>query len=165
VLLSDVVFDTAFFWNPIYIATQEDRMTLAIEGAVPLLTVFDVPTSIAFYRDVLGFEVAETSKPFTDAKDDFGWAMLRLNGVELMLNNAYENNVRPSAPDEIRSAAHADTVIYFGCRDVDGAHAYLCERGISAREPKIAYYGMKQMYVLDPDGYRLCFQWPAEGIR
>jgi glyoxylase I family protein len=140
-------------------------MTIAIEGAVPLLTVFDVLTSVAFYRDVLGFAVVETSKPFTDAKDDFGWAMLRLNGVELMLNNAYENNVRPSAPGEARSVAHADTVIYFGCRDVDGAYAYLCERGIPVSEPKTAYYGMKQMYVADPDGYRLCFQWPAESIR
>jgi catechol 2,3-dioxygenase-like lactoylglutathione lyase family enzyme len=58
-------------------------MFLAIEGAVPLLAVFDVPRSIAFYRDALGFEVTNTSKPFTGAKDDYGWAMLRLNDVRL----------------------------------------------------------------------------------
>jgi glyoxylase I family protein len=28
-------------------------------------------------------------------------------------------------------------------------------------EPKVAPYGMKQLYVRDPDGYGLCFQWPA----
>ncbi len=136
-------------------------MALGIESAIPLFSVFDVPTSIAFYRDVLGFEVVNTSKPFTNAKDDFGWAMLRLRGVELMVNNAYEDNLRPAEPDRARIAAHADTVIYFGCRDVDGAYASLRERGIAAKEPTIAYYGMKQVYVTDPDGYTLCFQWPV----
>jgi hypothetical protein len=28
------------------------------------------------------------------------------------------------------------------------------------RDP--AYRGMKQLYVSDPDGYSLCFQWPAK---
>src|ERR1700691_6634869 len=78
---------------------EELPMSIPIESAVPLLAVFDVPRSIAFYRDALGFEVVNTSKPFTHAKDDYGWAMLPLNGVELMLNNMYENNIRPSAPD------------------------------------------------------------------
>jgi len=136
-------------------------MPIAIEGAVPLLAVFDVPTSIAFYRDVLGFEVVMNSRPFTDAKDDYGWAMLRLNGVELMVNNAYENNIRPTEADASHIAAHRDTALYFRCRDVDGAYTYLHSLGITAREPKVSYYGMKQLYVNDPDGYTLCFQWPA----
>jgi uncharacterized glyoxalase superfamily protein PhnB len=137
-------------------------MSIRIESAVPLLAVFDVPRSIAFYRDALGFEVANTSKPFTDDKDDYGWAMLRLNGVELMLNNMYEDNIRPSEPDQARVAAHADTIIYFACPEVDSAYATLSARGIAASAPKVAYYGMKQTYVTDPDGYKLCFQWPVD---
>jgi glyoxylase I family protein len=136
-------------------------MAIEIEGAVPLLCVYDVPTSIAFYRDVLGFEVIQTSNPFTSAKDDYGWAMLRLNGVELMLNNAYENNIRPPRPDTARAHSHRDTILYFACRDVDGTYAYLRERGVAAEPPKVAYYGMRQVYVKDPDGYGLVFQWPA----
>jgi glyoxylase I family protein len=136
-------------------------MAIAIEGAVPLLCVYDVPTSIAFYRDMLGFEVVQTSKPFSNAKDDYGWAMLRLNGVELMLNNQYEDNVRPPQPDATRAAGHRDTILYFACRNVDGAYAYLRERGLAVETPKVAYYGMKQVYVQDPDGYGIVFQWPA----
>jgi len=136
-------------------------MTIAIESAVPLLAVFDVPRAIAFYRDGLGFEVVNTSKPFTDGKDDYGWAMLRLNGIELMVNNMYEDNIRPTEPDPARAAAHADTIIYFACRDVDGAYATLRAKGIAASQPKVAYYGMKQTYASDPDGYKLCFQWPV----
>src|ERR1700729_998104 len=143
------------------ISRRNFPVSIPIESAVPLLAVFDVPRSVAFYRDALGFEVANTSKPFTDAKDDYGWAMLRLNGVELMLNNMYEDNLRPSGPDQARVAAHADTIIYFACPDVEGAHATLSAHGIAASQPKIAYYGMKQTYVTDPDGYKVCFQWPA----
>jgi len=52
-------------------------MGIEVRGLVPLLQVFDMPTSIKFYRDVLGFEVAATSKP---GSDDVGWAMLKLDG-------------------------------------------------------------------------------------
>ena len=32
-------------------------MPIKVEGGAPLLQVFDMPTSLAFYRDKLGFEV------------------------------------------------------------------------------------------------------------
>jgi Glyoxalase/Bleomycin resistance protein/Dioxygenase superfamily len=44
-------------------AFRGGRMGIEIRGMAPLLQVFDMPTSIAFYRDVLGFEVVTTSKP------------------------------------------------------------------------------------------------------
>jgi len=134
-------------------------MAIQVRGLVPLLQVFDMPTSIKFYRDVFGFEVVSTSKP---GSDNFGWALLRLNGAELMLNTAYDDDMRPPVPDPARVAAHDDTAIYFACPDVDAAYAHLLERGIDVSEPRIAPYGMKQFYVADPDGYNLCFQWPAK---
>jgi glyoxylase I family protein len=133
-------------------------MGIEIRGMAPLLQVFDMPTSIAFYRDVLGFEVVTTSKP---GADHFDWALLRLNGMELMLNTAYEADSRPPEPDRARIAAHDDTAIYFGCPDVDAAYAHLRSRAKNVKAPKVAPYGMKQLYVRDPDGYNLCFQWPA----
>jgi glyoxylase I family protein len=133
-------------------------MAMEIRGMAPLLQVFDMPTAIAFYRDVLGFEVVSTSKP---RGKHFDWALLKLNGVELMLNTAYEEDARPPGPDPARIAAHDDMAIYFGSPDVDAAYAYLRARGVSAKEPKVAPCGMKQLYVSDPDGYSLCFQWPA----
>jgi glyoxylase I family protein len=132
-------------------------VAIDIRGMAPLFEVFDMPTSIAFYRDVLGFTVVNTSQP----GPDFGWALLSLNGVELMLNTAYDDGQRPATPDAARVAAHHDTAIYFGCPDVDAAYVHLHERNISVNEPQIAYYGMKQLYLSDPDGYNLCFQWPT----
>src|SRR5256885_10091736 len=47
--------------------------------------------------------------------DHFGWALLRLDDVELMLNTAYDEGERPAAPDAARIDAHHDTCLYFGC--------------------------------------------------
>lgn len=66
-------------------------MALDLRGLAPLLQVFDMPASIRFYRDLLGFELVSTSHP----GEQFDWALLRLNGVELMLNTAYEAEARP----------------------------------------------------------------------
>jgi len=132
-------------------------MALDIRGLAPLLQVFDMPTSIHFYRDIVGFEVVNTSRP----GEHFGWALLRLHGVELMLNTAYESDQRPPAPDPNRAAAHGDTVLYFGCPDVEGAYKQLRAKGLDVNPPVIQTYGMKQLNVTDPDGYNLCFQCPA----
>ena len=132
-------------------------MAIDIRGMAPLLQVFDMPASIAFYRDVLGFEIVSTSAP----GDAFDWALLRLAGVEIMLNTAYESDQRPDQPDRARIAAHGDTGLFFGCPDVEAAYGFLRARGVDVRPPGVRDYGMKQLYVSDPDGYTLCFQWPA----
>ena len=133
-------------------------MSIEVRGVCVLLQVFDMPTSVRFYRDVLGFEVVQTSPR---EGDQFDWGLLRLNNAEVMLNTAYEQDSRPAQPDSGRVAAHGDTCLYFGCPDVDGAYRHLRAHDIDVKEPHVAPYGMKQLYVSDPDGYELCFQWPT----
>jgi glyoxylase I family protein len=116
-----------------------------------------MPTAIKFYCEVLGFQIAST-----DGKPDFDWVMLRLNGVELMLNTAYERSRRPAKADPARMAAHNDTTLYFACPDVDAAYTHLRSKGANVKPPTVAWYGMKQLYITDPDGYLLCFQWGAK---
>ena len=128
-----------------------------IHGVAPLLQVFDMPTSIRFYRDVLGFKVWSTSEP----GDNCNWAGLRLHGAEVMLNTAYEADHRPAAPDPVRIAGHDDTCLFFGCRDLDAAYEHLHAHGVNLEKPKVSPYGMRQLWFKDPDGYGLCFQWPA----
>src|SRR5271157_71799 len=104
---------------------EEDPMPIDVRGLAPLLQVFDMPTAVHFYRDILGFELVSTSRP----GEHFDWALLSLNGTELMLNTAYESDQRPSAPDPARVAAHDDTALYFGCEDLDAAYRHLCANG------------------------------------
>ena len=133
-------------------------MNIEVRGLSPLLEVFDMPTSLAFYRDKLGFRVTGDS----GQGDNSGWVMLELGDATIMLNTAYEDGERPAAPDLQRAAAHSDTCVYFGCPDVDSAFEHLKANGIPANPPSVAPYGMKQLYLKDPDGYGLCFQWPAK---
>ena len=34
--------------------------------------------------------------------------------------------------------------------------------GVKSQPVSVAYYGMKQLIVKDPDGFELCFQHPAQ---
>jgi glyoxylase I family protein len=137
----------------------ETAMAIEVRGLAPLLQVFDMPTSLRFYRDVLGFRVAGTDGKTMPQND---WVLLELDGAQVMLNTVYEADARPLAPDPVRIGAHEDTCIYFGCPNVDAAYTYLREKGLKLDPPKVAPYGMKQLYLHDPDGFALCFQWRTE---
>ncbi|HTT33750.1 MAG TPA: VOC family protein [Methylomirabilota bacterium] len=137
-------------------------MGIELKGMAPLLQVFDMPTAIAFYCGTLGFELVANSPVVKNPEGEFfHWALLRHQGIELMLNTAYDEGQRPPAPDPKRIAAHDDTCLYFGAPDVDAVYDHLRGKGLDLKPPTIAPYGMKQLYLHDPDGYNLCFQWAA----
>lgn len=110
-----------------------------IQGLCPLIQMFDMPVSLAFYRDLLGFEVVQQAP----SGDQCGWAWLKLGDAELMLNTRYEADERPTAPDPARIVAHDDTCFYFGAPDVDAMYGYLREKDIDVSQPAVAPYGMK----------------------
>jgi len=131
-------------------------MSIKIDGLTLLLSVFDMPTSLKFYRDILGFKVTQD----TGQGDNSGWVMIQKDNVILMLNTAYDDDERPAAPDPTHHSVHKDTYLYFQCPNPDAAYEYLKSKSISLDPPTVAYYGVRQLYLQDPDGYTLCFQWP-----
>ena len=130
-------------------------MQIKMRGLCPLIQVFDMDNSLRFYCELLGFEIVEKAA-------GGGWAWLRHGTAELMLNTAYEEGERPEKPDTARWLGHQDTGLFIGCPDVDGAYEYLHAKGVEVSKPKVAWYGMKQMSLKDPDGFGICFQWKAE---
>ncbi|MFL6466922.1 MAG: VOC family protein [Pyrinomonadaceae bacterium] len=132
-------------------------MGIEVNGICTLISVFNMPRSLAFYRDVLGFEIVSDS----GSGDDSGWVWLRLNETDLMLNDQYEPGHVPDAPPPERQNWHHDTCLYFGA-DPDAVYEYLHSKEIELKPPKNAPYGMRQLYLNDPDGYNLCFQQAIE---
>jgi catechol 2,3-dioxygenase-like lactoylglutathione lyase family enzyme len=126
-----------------------------IQGLCPLIQVFDMPASLRFYRDALGFEIVQQSSP----GDHCDWVWLRRDNAELMLNTMFESDSRPDQPDAVRSTHHGDTAFFLGTPDVDSMVQHLRECGIECEPPIVTPYGMKQAYAKDPDGYTVCFQW------
>ena len=137
-------------------ATSEEQPRLDVRGLCPLIKVFSMPRALAFYRDILGFEVVSDSGD----GDDSSWVWLRLNDADLMLNDQYEPGDVPPSPPPGRQEWHQDTCLYFGA-DPDAVYEYLKYKGIELDPPKNAPYGMRQLYLSDPDGYNLCFQRPV----
>jgi glyoxylase I family protein len=131
---------------------------LDIRGLIPLIQVFDMATALDFYGRILGFEIVDKAGP----PGDIGWAWLRCAEAQVMLNTAYESHERPATPDFVRTRAHRDTILFIGCPDVDAAHVHLKSHGIVTEPPKVAPYGMRQLYLHDRDGYGICFQWPVD---
>lgn len=138
-------------------------MAIEVHGVCPYFEVYDMPNSIRFYRDKLGFEIVSTSPHRGGDNDRFHWCWLRLGAADLMLNTAYEfDEERPPLEDYLRERDHRGTCLYFGFPDVDGAFVEFVAKGVVVDQPpKVAPYGMKQLYLHDPDRFGLCFQWKA----
>ena len=121
-----------------------------VHQTVPLLVVSDINRSQRFYCDGLGFETTSTWEP--DGK--LAWCWLRHGGAALMLQQACDQD--PPASERGKGV-----IFYFICEDADATHRHITERGVQATKPKIAFYGMNQTFVKDPDGYELCFENPT----
>lgn len=137
-------------------------MAIEIGGMAPLIQVHDMNEALGFYRDVLGFEIVQASDEVESPEGGyFHWCWLRLGGAHLMLNTAYDEGERPPVRDTARQDAHRDIGLYFDCSDPDAAAAALQAKGVVVDGPRDSSYGMRQLYVTDPDGYELCFQRPV----
>ena len=128
-----------------------------IRGIAPYIEVFDMPISLHFYRDILGFE----KKMSSGEGDDVGWVLLEHSGATLMLNTAYDEGERPPQPDPTRIKGHRDIAFYFDCKDIDALYQYLIYKGLKLKLPFITGYGWQAIQLHDPDHYGLFFHRPV----
>jgi hypothetical protein len=111
-------------------------MAIIVQGMAPLLQVFDMPSSIAFYRDKTWFEVSNPTH------DDVDWVLLKFNGGELMLNTAYEKDARPAEADLVRIAVMLIQVYTLVALMSMRVHRTL-QQGLDIESPVITHYGIK----------------------
>lgn len=116
---------------------------MQIQLAVPLLRVSDVARSMAWYRDVLAFDV----DPFPEMPPH-EFAILRRGQAEVMLRRSLEG--RPPGWQGWDVYVRLNE----GLREL---HAILEPQGIVTRRLQRMSYGDAEFDVRDPDGYVLCF--------
>jgi len=117
----------------------------------PLLAVEDIDRSIDFYQSKLGFSIVSRA----EADGRLFWCRLERGGASIMLQQADEED--GPVGDRGRGVA-----LFFVCDDADRLHAELSSRGLQLARVAVAEYGMKQVFVPEPDGYSLCFESPTE---
>lgn len=131
------------------------------------LQVADLERSLAFYRDILGFEVVFAWNPQADyirelvgyPGADIHAAVVRLPGTDVVLELLDYRNVERS-PVDTRTANPGTAHIAFFVDDLDALYADLVARGVrSVSAPVTPTIGPNQggraVYLIDPDGIRV----------
>jgi uncharacterized glyoxalase superfamily protein PhnB len=119
---------------------------MSFRRLTPMLRTPDLPGTLAFYRDVLGFELAAGAL-------EHGWLALRRDNAELMLStpNDHEGDTAPAFTGSLYlEVADVDT-LWDAVRD----HARICYT------PETFAYGMREFAVYDNNGYLLQFGTPV----
>jgi len=110
-------------------------------GLAPVFVVRDIGASVAWYRDVLGFEVA-----FLYGEPAFYAGVCR-GEATIHLQAASATKRQPG-----QGAANVFTA------DVDAYHAEIGQHGATVETPPADRpYGMRDFDIRDPDGNSLCF--------
>ena len=105
----------------------------------PRLHIADFQRSVAFYRDVLGFEVMATFP-----EDSPSFALLSRDGVGIQIGGI----------DAEKDAAAAPTVtLYFDVSDVLGLFEELKPKVTIEWGPDVFFYHRREFAFRDPDGH------------
>jgi lactoylglutathione lyase len=122
-----------------------------------ILAVSDFERSVAFYRDLMGFEVEATY-------DDPPYATLTLAGTRLSLaEQGHPAEDRPgvtmAAPED---PSKANVVLVVEVDDARAAYAKLQTKGARfLAEPYEPPWGGCRFFCVDPDGYLVEIEQPA----
>lgn len=131
----------------------------------PNLMVLDVGRSIRFYRDVIGADIAFVVDADQQTDMDGGipanamFASLRVGDGEMMLQDRQSlAEDAPMVTDETESGG--SFTLYFRVDDVDGVVAKLPDGTETVKPLQTTWYGMKEIWVRDPDGYVITIGTP-----
>lgn len=129
--------------------------------------VADLGRSIAFYRDILGFEIAFAWNPQAAyirelvgyPEVDIHAAILRLPGSDVFLELLEYRNVERT-PVDTRTANPGTAHIAFFVDDLDALFADLTAKGVRSVSAPVTptigpNKGGRAVYLIDPDGIRV----------
>jgi uncharacterized glyoxalase superfamily protein PhnB len=131
---------------------EEDPM---LEGKLlPMLYVRDVPRSVAFYRDVLGFEFKgwwdEKNRTYvSEPPPGHGRDFAELTAGDLVLH------LHLASTDQTNQAG--SSILHLKVKDTDAYYEEVTARGGRFDPPRDQVWGWRQFYVRDPDGHRWSF--------
>ena len=130
-------------------------MPAEISGISPSFIVNDVPTSLAFYRDQLGFEVTyEGPEP-----DDIFFGIVCRGGAQILMKAVGVAPVPNRTRDIKQGIVRWDAFVIVP--DPDALAAEYAARNVEFFEPlQDTHDGLRGFEIKDPNGYLLFFGRP-----
>lgn len=131
---------------------QKQPRTLRLRSVAPFLTVNDIQASLAWYRDVLGFHVAEEYQQ--DGK--LVGARLQAGSVQFFLVQD------DFAKGRDRKKGVGFSLYCTTAQDIDELAAAITARGgVLSRPPQDEPWGVRDFAVTDPDGFQISISSPV----
>lgn len=133
-----------------------------------MLTARDARALCSFYRDTLGFTLDEA---WPD-KDNPMWASLTLDGQTVMIGQLMDPaQAGDMCGGDAGAKAYMETLhrefganqkgvgicTYVAVPDIDAWHKAVTARGLRLPAPKNQFYGLREVPLQDPEGYRFMF--------
>ncbi len=139
---------------------------------IPNLMVNNVCDIALFYQNILGFKLIVAVADFEAGMEEgniitslgqgqnLDWANLKLepensSSAEFMFQS--RKSLEADLPALKGIAIGASQTLYLRNNDVDEQYASLKDKVEVVQEPITRFYGMREWYMKDPDGYILCF--------
>lgn len=125
----------------------------------PMLDVDDMVATMSFWTKVLGFTV--TSEMSFGPDQPPGWCNLTRDGVSIMFSWEPEHSHDDGTSH--RSEAGLAGSLYFNTDDVDALYEELRQKPELAgiEPPADQPHGMREVWVEDPNGFRIFFGQPV----
>ncbi len=120
-----------------------------IEHVAPLLPVVDMASTIAWYREKLGFKVHSIDRDENLPEPAIGYAVLVRDGAAVHMQMQFAKDCPPGRQIQLR----------FQVRNVDAVYADLDARGAvpAGKAPRDTDWGTREFGFFDPDGVGLHF--------
>ena len=126
-----------------------------ITGISPFFIVSNVPSSLSFYRDRLGFEITFQGP----SPDDIFFGIVRRGGAEILLKEVGVVPVPNCTRDIKKGIARWDAFVHVP--DPDALAAEFASRNVeflkSLKDSEDGDDGLRGFEIKDPDGYVLFF--------
>lgn len=133
---------------------------------VPNLMTENVVDTVRYYQDILGFKLVMAVEPVENAEPNFPteitgdmhliWANMTFEDAEFMFQE--RDSLVEEVPVLKDVVIGASQTLYIRLdQDVDAHYANLKDRVSVVVEPTTKFYGMREWYMQDCNGYVLCF--------
>jgi uncharacterized glyoxalase superfamily protein PhnB len=140
---------------------------MKLNKLTPNFAVTDIRQTVRFYCENLGFELVMAvpvthdgvEQQLSDGKE-YVYAMMKKDSIELMFqrSDSFNEDILLDAQTSIG----ASVSFYMEGKEIESFYTELKNRNLAVSELKLTWYGIKEFYLKDNNGYILGFAEEAE---